>query len=96
MIEIDVKYYCRYFVYFLGKLPCPSAWSFNGSSCYRASKSVSSWNTAKRDCYASGGHLAKIDDASEQDFINVYFRITGIALSSEVIFNNYSLSARWI
>lgn len=46
-------------------------------SCYRVSELSKVWINAKQDCHASGGYLAKIDDASEQHFIEVYIRITG-------------------
>lgn len=62
----------------LGKLSCPDGWFPNGFSCYKASESEKPWNNAKQDCHASGGYLMKIDDASEQHFLEVYLRSTGI------------------
>ncbi|XP_020615528.1 macrophage mannose receptor 1-like isoform X2 [Orbicella faveolata] len=61
-----------------GKLSCPDGWFPNGFSCYKASESEKSWNNAKQDCYESGSYLMKVDDASEQHFLEVYLRSTGI------------------
>lgn len=62
----------------LGKLSCPDGWFPNGFSCYKASESEKSWNNAKQDCYESGSYLMKVDDASEQHFLEIYLRSTGI------------------
>ncbi|KAL9985710.1 hypothetical protein ACROYT_G008146 [Oculina patagonica] len=62
-----------------GKPACPAGWFLNGLSCYRVSEDTKPWSDAKQDCHASGGYLMKIEDASEQRFIEAYFHITGIA-----------------
>ncbi|XP_078355560.1 uncharacterized protein LOC144640230 [Oculina patagonica] len=61
-----------------GKLSCPAEWIRNELSCYKVGKRLMPWIDAKQDCHASGGHLMKIDGTSEQHFIEVYIRITGI------------------
>ena len=38
----------------------------------------------KKDCDASGGYLMKIDDASEQKFLEVYLLATGINQAAKV------------
>ena len=68
----------------LGKLYCPAGWFLNGSSCYKASEDPQPWAMAKQDCHASGGYLMKIDDASEQHFIEIYMRITGLVRIDDV------------
>jgi len=61
-----------------GKLSCPDGWFPNGVSCYKASESEKPWSNAKQDSHASGGYLMKVDDAAEQQFLEVYLRSTGI------------------
>jgi len=68
----------------LGKPACPDGWFLNGFSCYKAIEQAKSWSNAKQDCHASGGYLMKIDDASEQDFLEVYLIITGINQAAKV------------
>lgn len=68
----------------LGKPTCPDGWFLNGFSCYKASEHAKPWSNAKQDCHASGGYLMKIDDESEQDFLEVYLRITGISQTAKV------------
>nr|XP_058963445.1 uncharacterized protein LOC131790274 isoform X1 [Pocillopora verrucosa] len=68
-----------------GKLPCPSTWYFYGSSCYKGSKSVSSWKAAKEDCHVSDGYLIKIDDAPENNFTKVFLQITGLTTTNEYV-----------
>lgn len=68
----------------LGKPACPDGWFLNGFSCYKASEHAKPWSNARQDCHASGGYLMKIDDASEQHFLEVYLRITGINQASKV------------
>ena len=70
--------------FLLVKFPCPAGWFLNGMSCYKESENVKRWSTAKQDCHASGGYLMKIDDKSEQHFIEMYFRITGILKVQDV------------
>ncbi|KAJ7377759.1 chromatin-modulating protein mrc1 [Desmophyllum pertusum] len=61
------------------KFSCPAGWVLHGLSCYKASKDeVKSWIDAKQDCHASGGYLTKIDNASEQRFIELFLYITGL------------------
>ncbi|KAJ7393784.1 chromatin-modulating protein mrc1 [Desmophyllum pertusum] len=67
-----------------GKLSCPDGWFLHGLSCYKASKDLKTWLNAKQDCHVSGGYLLKIDDATEQNFIEVFLRITGLVL----LYNN--------
>lgn len=62
----------------LGKLSCPAEWFLNERSCYQERGRRKSWSGAKQDCHVSGGYLMKIDDATEQHFLEVYMRITGI------------------
>ncbi|KAJ7377481.1 chromatin-modulating protein mrc1 [Desmophyllum pertusum] len=68
-----------------GRLSCPDGWLLHGLSCYKASKEGKTWLNAKQDCHASRGYLMKIDDASEQNFIEVFLRITGMVLLSKDI-----------
>lgn len=70
-------YLSTYFLY-LGKLSCPAEWFLNGGSCYQERGRRKSWSDARQDCHASGGYLMKIDDATEQHFLEVYMHITGI------------------
>ena len=77
----------------IGKLPCPSTWYFYGSSCYKGSKSVSSWKAAKEDCHVSDGYLIKIDDAPENNFTKVFLQITGLTTTNEVIFPLLTITA---
>lgn len=60
----------------LGKVSCSAGWFLNGSSCYKASERPKPWTIAKQDCREFGGYLIKIDDASEQQFLEIYIRIT--------------------
>lgn len=62
----------------LGKSACPDGWFLNGLSCYKASEQAKPWSNAKENCHAYGGYLMKIDDASEQQFLEVYLLATGI------------------
>ena len=48
-------------------LDCPTSYSPSGSSCYKMVNTAADWNTARDDCAASGGYLAKIEDQAEQD-----------------------------
>ena len=68
----------------LGKSACPDGWSLNSLSCYKASEQAKPWSNAKKDCDASGGYLMKIDDASEQKFLEVYLLATGINQAAKV------------
>lgn len=48
--------------------PCPTGLSFGGS-CYRPSRVALSWDDARDDCLAGGGHLVTIDSSEEDDFV---------------------------
>ena len=91
-MHFKLRYYFYYhnpenklkLIHDLGKPACPDGWFLNGFSCYKASEQAKPWINAKQDCHASGGYLMKIDDASEQDFLEVYLVITGINLGAKV------------
>lgn len=70
----------------LGKSACPDGWFLNGVSCYKASEQAKPWSNAKKDCHAYGGYLMKIDDASEQQFLEAFVitegpRLSGVKMS---------------
>ena len=82
----------------LGKPACPVGWFLNGFSCYKASEHAKPWSNAKMDCHASGGYLMKIDDALEQQFLEVYLVVTGINQAAKVsmqICRNVNAGYRW-
>ena len=44
-------------------------WKLFNRSCYKISEDKKSWTEAKTKCGELGGHLLKIDDQAEQDYI---------------------------
>ncbi len=44
-------------------------WKPFNKSCYKISEDKKSWIEAKTKCGELGGHLLKIDDQAEQDYI---------------------------
>lgn len=68
-----------------GKSACPDGWFLNGLSCYKASEQAKPWSNAKENCHAYGGYLMKINDASEQQFLEVYLLATGINQAAKYV-----------
>ena len=57
----------------LGPLACSAGWFLNGVSCYKENDK-DTWEGARKDCTASGGHLVKIYNAGdEQHHSLIYF-----------------------
>ena len=73
-----------YLYYFKG--PCNSNVKYNAlvdggilantsQNCYELIKQSVTWDQAEKKCNQHGGHLAEIDDQTEQDFVQQFLLI---------------------
>ena len=63
----------------LGPLACSAGWFLNGVSCYKGNN-TDTWEGARKECTASGGHLVKIYNARDERhrFLIHFMEIIGL------------------
>ena len=63
----------------LGPLACSTGWFLNGVSCYKENNK-DTWEGARKECTASGGHLVKINNARDEKhrFLIHFMEIIGL------------------
>ena len=63
----------------LGPLACSAGWFLNGVSCYKGNN-TDTWEGARKECNASGGHLVKIYNARDEKhrFLIHFMEIIGL------------------